>query len=143
MTKWIFSAMCFRFRSTGKRSQNCRGAKFQLAKIIGLHTAPDAVDTSAHNAHGQAIPPIDFHPGWIHFHFETIRRLDHLHARGHYHREQLEAIAAECCELFGESPDSDSYAADAARSIALVGLEVNSAIEMAATHADGGDNASV
>lgn len=43
---------------------------------------------------------------------QTLDRLTHLHARGSLLRNELEAMAAECCTLLGVDPESESIDRD-------------------------------
>ncbi len=41
-----------------------------------------------------------------------LARLQHCHAMGVHYREQMEAMAAECCQIFDIDPKSDSVERD-------------------------------
>lgn len=54
---------------------------------------------------------------------QKLDRLIHLHARGRQLHEQLEAVAAECCDVMGVDPSSDTIERDWCDEIALHGTD--------------------
>jgi len=56
-------------------------------------------------------------------------RLTHIHARAKLMRNELEAMAAECCMILGVDPDRDSYERDLCNEIVLHGFEPETVIQ--------------
>ena len=84
-----------------------------------------------------ALKPIRVNGNCIEMHTETMRRLTHLRNRAAMIRDELDAMADECCILLDIDPRSHSVAADFARDIVDRGSTVGHAIDQVARHKKG------
>lgn len=76
------------------------------------------------------VQPIEFvSTNTVRFTMATLQRLEDLHNRGAWMREQQEAAAAECCELLGVDPDGGGYETDIASEIIYMGMPVGTALD--------------
>jgi len=81
--------------------------------------------------------PIRISGNCIDINTETMRRLTHIRNRASMLRDELDAMADECCLLLDIDPRSQSVAADFARDIVDRGISVGHAIDQVARHRKG------
>jgi hypothetical protein len=80
------------------------------------------------------LKPIRISGNCIEMHTETMRRLTHIRNRAAMIRDELDAMADECCVLLDIDPRSQGVAADFARDIVDRGISVGHAIDQVARH---------
>jgi hypothetical protein len=78
--------------------------------------------------------PIRISGSCIDINTETMRRLTHIRNRASMMRDELDAMADECCLLLDIDPRSQGVAADFARDIVDRGISVGHAIDQVARH---------
>jgi hypothetical protein len=81
-----------------------------------------------------SLRPIRISGNCIDLNTETMRRLTHIRNRAAMIRDELDAMADECCLLLDIDPRSQGVAADFARDIVDRGISVGHAIDQVARH---------
>jgi hypothetical protein len=84
-----------------------------------------------------SLRPIRISGNCIDINTETMRRLTHIRNRAAMIRDELDAMADECCLLLDIDPRSQGVAADFARDIVDRGISVGHAIDQVARHRKG------
>ena len=67
--------------------------------------------------------------GTVRFRMETLQRVEDIRSRAAWHREQMEALAAEACELLNCDPSGQEIDTDYATEIVYMGTPVGTALD--------------
>lgn len=87
------------------------------------------------------VQPIEFiSTNTVRFTMATLQRLEDLHNRGAWMREQQEAAAAECCELLNCDPDGGEVDTDYATEIIYMGTPIGAALDSIIQYREMRDN---
>lgn len=75
------------------------------------------------------LEPVEYAKGSVKFNMETLERLSDIKTRAAYHREQMEALAEECCELLSCDTNKDELDCEFAREIVYAGRDIGGAMD--------------
>lgn len=72
--------------------------------------------------------------GLVRFDMSTMHRVEEIANLAAYHREQMEALAAECCELLGCEVNGPELDTDYATEIVYMGTPIEEALDNIITY---------